>query len=89
MTSDTVTIDDAARCNQESYQLDGILQGLAGGMSKKAIATLIKDAPPEIADANALLRDLELVTSDPHFVTADPSVVLGFVFKACLLASIR
>jgi len=89
MTNDMVTVDDAARCNQESYQLDGVLQALAGGISKKAIAKLIKDAPPETADTTALLRDLDLVTSDPHFVTADPSVVLGFVFKACLLSSIR
>jgi hypothetical protein len=89
VTNDMVAVNDAVRCNQEAYQLDGILQGLAGGMSKKAVAKLIKDTPPETADTKALLRDLDLVTSDPHFMTADPSIVLGFVFKTCLLASMQ
>jgi hypothetical protein len=86
-TDDTVSVDAAVKCNKESYQLEGILQGLAGGMSKVAIAKLIKDSPPEVADSKVMLRDLDLVTSDPHFLTADPSVVLGFVFKTCLITS--
>jgi hypothetical protein len=82
-----VTVDNAVKCNQESYQVEGMLQGLAVGASKNSIAKLINDTPPALVNRKALLRDLDLITSTPEFIKANPVVIMDFVFKTCVMTA--